>query len=316
MKTKNLLIGLSVIFGLALFLLGSTGVAGRLQEYASTIDSNNLPNMSLSPVGPTEITVVYGNSVSLTVNSSVPTDFSWYLDGLPAESVVVSRDRLSSTCTFDASKYGLRRLICEDSLSNYVEFTIRVVNPLPDSTPTPTPESTPTASPSPSPTATPVPQVSLVMGVSGEGTVEPSARGEAYYYDLNSQAFISAVPGSGYTFSYWLFDDGTTNHYSEVTLVMSRSRSALAVFTPSPSPTPPHQTPNPNPTTTPKPSPMPTPIPTAGPSASPEPEPTPTPEPPYVNTNELFTVAGAAWVVVSGFGAVILNPQWFGRTRW
>jgi hypothetical protein len=111
------------------------------------------------------------------------------------------------------------------------------------SSPAPTPA--PTLVPTPTPTASSSQQVSLVVGLYGVGDVNPSVG--TYYYNSNSHVAISAsaVTDSGYTFSYWLLNDGTTsttNPDPTITLDMTSSESALAVFVsntnPNPSPTP------------------------------------------------------------------------------
>lgn len=120
--------------------------------------------------------------------------------------------------------------------------------PTPTNPPTPTPQPpTPTPSPSPTPSPTPIPQVSLTMGLSGQGTISPVAG--TSYYNINTQVAIYATPSNGYVFSYWLFNDGSQSASSSLTLTMSQSRSALAVFNAIPQFTPtPTQAPAPTPT--------------------------------------------------------------------
>jgi hypothetical protein len=189
----------------------------------------------------------------------------------------------------------------------------------------------------PQPTSTPIPQVTLTMGVNGQGTVTPSIG--SYTYNINSQVTISAVPNAGYVFSNWLFNDASTSTSSTTTLALSESKSALAIFTAIPQPTPsptynPSPTPTPLPTQTPAPTPMPTPIPivtpqpTQTPTATPTPEPTPipveTPQPtetPIFNRNNTLAndaakIGGLSLSILSVLGLVLVNPKFFGRTKW
>lgn len=178
------------------------------------------------------------------------------------------------------------------------------------------------------PTPTPIPQVTLTMGVSGQGSITPTAGSSNY--NVGSQVTISATPSNGYTFSYWLFNDGTQNSASSVTLTMSQSRSALAVFaaTPTVTPTPaPGATPAPTPVPTAQPTPLPTSTaqPTTQPTITPEPTPlpingaTPTPTPIEIDTsygtvNELFTTLGLSVIAVDVLGFA-LNNGLLGKKR-
>jgi hypothetical protein len=166
------------------------------------------------------------------------------------------------------------------------------------------------------------------MGYSGQGTILPATG--SYTYNLGASTIISANPASGYQFSYWLYQDNTKSYVASTSLVMSQSRSALAVFTliPQPTLTPdPSASPTVTPAPTPEPSPLPpsTPQPTISPTTEPEPTPIPiepTPEPtvgpsvPYIEANEFCLVTGLTSVVLSLMGAVLANPNWFGRSRW
>jgi hypothetical protein len=126
-------------------------------------------------------------------------------------------------------------------------YAIYTVNSSPTATPTPTPTpvptptpigATPTPTPSPTqmPTPTPIPQMSLTMGISGQGSISPTSG--TYSYNVGTEVTISATASNGYTFSYWLFDDGSKGYVASTSLIMSRSRSALAVFTQNAQPTP------------------------------------------------------------------------------
>jgi hypothetical protein len=109
-------------------------------------------------------------------------------------------------------------------------------SPTPTPTPTPTPSSTPTRTPTPAPTPTPIPTVSLVLGSTTGGTINPAAN--TYYYSVGSQVTISATANSSYLFSYWLLNDGSKIYSSTTTLTMSSSKTALAVFAAIPQATP------------------------------------------------------------------------------
>ncbi len=137
-------------------------------------------------------------------------------------------------------------------------------------------------------TPTPTPQVTLVLASTTGGSISPSAN--TYTYDAGYQLTISASANSGYSFSYWLFDNGQTIPNSTIVLTLLQSMTALAVFTANPVPTPtppPGATPAPTPQPTPPPTPIPispltppltaTPEPTPIPIAPPTPSPTPKP---------------------------------------
>lgn len=168
---------------------------------------------------------------------------------------------------------------------------------------------------SPTPTPTPIPQVSLTLGayLPTSGKTNPSSG--THYYTVNTNVIISATAYSGFTFSYWLYDDYSKTYNATTTLTMSRSRTALAVFTqnqPSPSPTP-----SPSPLPTPSGSPFPSPTPTPVPTATPEPTPIPTPEPtepPYTppdRTDEVLAVGGLALSFISALSLVLYNIGFF-----
>jgi len=141
-------------------------------------------------------------------------------------------------------------------LSTTAVFVQVPATPTPSPVPTavPTAPPTPTPSPSPSPSPSPAPQVALTMGTSGSGTISKSAfykdgdvvpfymstvtPGTTFYCDVNSKVKIAASEDYGYTFSYWLLNDGTKDYSASTTLTMSASRTALAVFVSTATPTP------------------------------------------------------------------------------
>ena len=270
---KNIVLSVFLIIGLLITISGVSGTAGKLQEFASTLNPDNVPeSMNLAPVYDTLIEITEGQTVSTsTVYAENPTYFVWYMDGIQVYGGYVYSGESYSSIDMPSGGLGVgdHSLICVDqNYGDYIEFTVRVYAvyvPTPTPTPfvptptpfvpTPTPfNPTPTPfNPTPTPfvpTPTPTPQVQLTTGVSGQGTVSPSPGVRSY--SLNAQVTISATASNGYTFNHWLFDDNSQSSSATLTLTMSRSRTALAIFTanPTPTPVPPAPTPTPIPQVT------------------------------------------------------------------
>lgn len=164
-------------------------------------------------------------------------------------------------------------------------------------------------------TSFPTSGVSLMMGVSGQGSVYPSIG--LHTYDANYQVSIFSTASNGYEFSYWVFNDLSKSYSPSLILTMSVSRSALAVFTAisQPTPTPaPGTTPNPNPTATPAPTVEPTPLPTSPPIENPTPTPEPIDNTPYVDVNESALVGGLSMCAVTALGFAV-NNGFLGKKR-
>jgi hypothetical protein len=128
------------------------------------------------------------------------------------------------------------------------------------------------------------------MGFVGEGTVTPTVG--THTYALGSSTVITASPSSGYSFSYWLFNNGSKVYLSQTTLKLTNSISVQAVFSAVGEPVA---------------------------SATPLPVVTPIPDGaiPYVNTqiNEVAKVAGLSLSVIAGLGFVVGNTRFLGRRR-
>jgi hypothetical protein len=239
--------------GLVLFTVGTSGVAGRLNDLFS---GDPYPYDGYANFTPTSASVILGQSVTFNVEYwtsfnivNVPS-FAWYVDGALVRSTEHFDDYHYGfdSYTYQALSVGTHEVACHVWVQsdNYDEFfhcygyvTVTSATPTPTpAVPTPSPTATPTPipTPTPQPTPTPIPQVTLSMDYSGYGSVSPSVGN--HIYPLNTQVAISAYPASGYVFNYWLFDDYTRSYSSTTSLTMSRSRSALAVFTAIPQPTP------------------------------------------------------------------------------
>lgn len=259
--------------GLILILVGLAliGAVVYAHETVNKLDlfSGQYINVEFNP---TSISITQGQSVTFSAVATVvsePSESSsldswsgvWYVNGVPAQ----TSDPSSCSYTFICASPGVFTVsfmvsaTFEDFTQNpdypvyYYDivpcFGTVYVNPSPNSS-----------------------QVSLTMGISGQGTISPLPG--TYYYTVNSQVAISAVASSGYTFSYWLFADGSKSLNPNALLILSTTNTAEAIFasnTPTPTSTP-VPTPIPTPTSVPTSSPTPT----LSPTASPTPTPTPT----------------------------------------
>jgi len=329
----NAVLVILIILGIVVAYSGATGMAGKFLGQTGTqsnsVKSNAMfyGNYMYVDFNPISSTVNQGQNVQFTESTTtsdqpISLQGTWFVNGVQVQSGSYYTVYSSSSYSFSSASSGVFTVVFEisgafqeggDEVGCQGTVNVLAPSPTPTASPTPTPTSTPTSSPTPSPTPTPVPtptpipQVILTMGISGQGTISPTSG--THSYNQGSIASISASASTGYTFSYWLFDDNSQNSNAYVTLTMSQSQSALAVFTliPQPTPTPaPGQTPSPTATPGPSPTPLPiqTPLPTPIPSATPEPTPIPisgsTPTPPPTNPvnidyNELATAGGGAF---------------------
>jgi hypothetical protein len=233
--------------GLVLFTVGTSGVAGALNDL---FVGDPYPYDGAASFSPSSATVILGESVTFTVEYwtsfnivNVP-QFAWYVDG----GLVRSNEHFdtlysgSDSYVYPASSLGTHEVACHIWVQsdNYDEFfhcygLVTVISSQPTPTPAvPTPTPLPTATPTPTPT--PTPQVTLTIGVSGQGSVSPSIG--SHTYPINTQVPISATASSGYSFSYWLMQDYSKVYSASTTISMTSSKSAKAVFTANPVPTP------------------------------------------------------------------------------
>lgn len=125
----------------------------------------------------------------------------------------------------------------------------------------------------PTPTAEPVNTKTVTIDISGSGTTSP-AEG-VHVYPVGTTINLVATPSEGYTFDYWLFENGIKRYSASTTIYdLSTDKTALAVFSETPQPTAqPTSQPTSVPTAVPtiQPTPIPTPAPTAAPTVTPTP---------------------------------------------
>jgi len=82
----------------------------------------------------------------------------------------------------------------------------------------------------------PPPAYTLNISISGSGTVSKNPNKATY--NSGEQVNIVAVPSQNYVFSYWL-ENGNTDTYPNINVIMLSNRQITAVFTYNPPPPPP-----------------------------------------------------------------------------
>lgn len=292
------------VLGIILILGGFFFLSGFVADLLPNEVFYDQDNAFYVDFSPTYKTVSVGDSVDFTINldSSVgaiavtPYTYEWFINGVsvkgPLNSDSVGANRLTF---FESGTFDVR---CKVSFTVYApDFPTDTINcyatvyvdQLPYQTPTPTPM--------------PGDQVSLIVGISGSGSVVPSVG--THIYSKGSEVDLTAQEtNADYVWAYWLFNDGSKVYSRSTYFFISSDTTVMAVFVPDsgvqPTPTPiPTQQPTPSPTAIPTPTPI---------GQTPTPNPTNPPNPRLPLEQILYAILGSL-LIVAGSSCLVLSSR-------